>query len=210
VLLALRRYEDAIRNFEALIALKPEDPNAWNNRGSTLVLLQKTEEAIAALKTMEHWKPSDWKIFYSLLEDTTYKTKATYALHAYVNQVSKNDKRNEFIQSLKKQIKKAKTVEAKITLQEELKLLTSEVITNERNAVLPSIKEAVMEQVNTKNGVQQLLDLQDKMLVAKNPIEQKRIIAEAARIPGFTSLTFISAYLDNEAVNKEAAVAVTR
>jgi hypothetical protein len=185
---------------------------AQNNPTETIQVFpyQKTEEAIAALETMGHWTPSDWKIFYSLLEDTSYKTKATYALHAYVNQVSKNDKRNEFIQSLKKQIKKAKTVEAKITLQEELKLLTSEVITNERNAVLPSIKEAVMEQVNTKNGVQQLLDLQDKMLVAKNSIEQKRIIAEAARIPGFTSLAFISAYLDNEAVNKEAAVAVTR
>jgi hypothetical protein len=186
--------------------------DAQNSPSETIQVFpyQKTQEAIAALETMEHWNPSDWKIFYALLEDTSYKTKATYALHAYVNRVSKNEKRNDFVQSLKKQIKKAKTVEAKIILQEELKLLTSEDITNTRNAVLPAIKETAVENVPVKNGVQQLLNLQDKMLVAKNPIEQKRIIAEAARIPGFTSLAFISSYLDNEAINKEAAVAVTR
>lgn len=186
--------------------------NAQNNPTETIQVFpyQKINEAHAALETMQHWNPSEWKSFYALLEDTNYKIKATYALHAYVNQVSKNEKRNEFVQSLKKQIKKAKTVEAKITLQEELKLLTSEVITNERNAVLPAIKEVVVENVSVKNDVQQLLDLQDKMLLAKNRIEQKRIIAEAARIPGFTSLAFISPYLDNESINKEAALAVTR
>ena len=48
---------------------------------------QKATEATASLATMNSWEASDWKAFFKLLEDTTYKTKATYALHAYVNNI---------------------------------------------------------------------------------------------------------------------------
>jgi hypothetical protein len=171
---------------------------------------QKTTEAASALETMNTWESSNWKSFFKLLDDTTTKVKATYALHAYVNKIANTDQRAGFAKQLKKQKSKAKTEYAKLAIQDELNLLTVATITNERNNSLPKIIVSPVAAVSTKNNVQQLLDLQDKMELAKNPIEQKRIIAEAARVPGFSSLVFASKYLDNVAINKEAALAVTR
>jgi hypothetical protein len=171
---------------------------------------QKTTEATASLATMNSWEASDWKGFFKLLEDTTYKTKATYALHAYVNNIANSEKRAAFAKQLAKQKRKAKSDYAKIAIQDELNLLTDASISTQRNNDLPKIKEIAEAPLSTKNDVQKLLDLQDKMELAKNPIEQKRIIAEAARVPGFGSFVFASKYLDNALVNKEAALAVTR
>jgi hypothetical protein len=171
---------------------------------------QKTTEATASLATMNSWEASDWKAFFKLLEDTTYKTKATYALHAYVNNIANSEKRAAFAKQLAKQKRKAKADYAKIAIQDELNLLTDASISTQRNNDLPKIKEIAEAPLSTKNGVQKLLDLQDKMELAKNPIEQKRIIAEAARVPGFGSFVFASKFLDNVLINKEAALAVTR
>jgi hypothetical protein len=171
---------------------------------------QKTTDASASLETMNNWESANWKAFFKLMDDTTHKTKATYALHAYVNKIANSDKRAAFAKQLVKQKKKAKTEYAKIAIQDELNLLTEATIVNERNNSLPKIVVSPVEVVSTKNDVQKLLDLQDKMETAKNPIEQKRIIAEAARVPGFSSFIFTSKYLDNASINKEAALAVTR
>ena len=171
---------------------------------------QKTTDASTSLTNMNAWESSEWKAFFKLLDDTTYKTKATYALHAFVNHIANSEKRAAFVKQLSKQKKKAKSTYAKIAIQDELNLLTEASISTERNNALPAIKETPNVKASSKNDVQKLLDLQDKMELAKNPIEQKRIIAEAARVPGFGSLVFASKYLDNIAVNKEAALAVTR
>ena len=171
---------------------------------------QKTTDASTSLTNMNAWESSEWKAFFKLLDDTTYKTKATYALHAFVNHIANSEKRAAFVKQLSKQKKKAKSTYAKIAIQDELNLLTEASISTERNNALPAIKETPSVKASSKNDVQKLLDLQDKMELAKNPIEQKRIIAEAARVPGFGSLVFASKYLDNIAVNKEAALAVTR
>jgi hypothetical protein len=171
---------------------------------------QKTTDASASLETMSNWESANWKAFFKLMDDTTHKTKSTYALHAYVNKIANSDKRAAFAKQLVKQKKKAKAEYAKIAIQDELNLLTEASIVNERNNSLPKIVVSHVEVVSTKNDVQKLLDLQDKMETAKNPIEQKRIIAEAARVPGFGSFIFTSKYLDNASINKEAALAVTR
>ena len=171
---------------------------------------QKTTEATASLANMNSWEASEWKAFFKLLEDTTYKTKATYALHAYVNNIANSEKRAAFAKQLSKQKRKAKSDYAKIAIQDELNLLTDASISTQRNNDLPKIKEIAEAPLSTKNDVQKLLDLQDKMELAKNSIEQKRIIAEAARVPGFGSFVFASKFLNNALVNKEAALAVTR
>ena len=171
---------------------------------------QKTTDASASLEMMSNWESSNWKAFFKLMDDTTHKIKSTYALHAYVNKIANSDKRAAFAKQLVKQKRKARTEYAKIAIQDELNLLTEATIVNERNNSLPKIVVSPVEVVSTKNDVQKLLDLQDKMETAKNPIEQKRIIAEAARVPGFGSFIFTSKYLDNASINKEAALAVTR
>ena len=178
---------------------------AQTNITSTIQVFpyQKTTEATASLAAMNNWEASEWKTFFKLLDDTAQKTKATYALHAYVNQIANGDKRAAFAKQLIKQKRKASSTYAKIAIQDELNLLTEASITNERNNTLPSIKEHTVVEASTKNDVQKLLDLQDKMELAKNPIEQKRIIAAAAKLPGFGSFMFASKYLENTAVIKK-------
>ena len=67
---------------------------------------QKSSEAVGALASMKAWDDSDWKTFFKLLDDTTYKTKATYALHAYVNHIANGEKRANFAKQLLKQKRK--------------------------------------------------------------------------------------------------------
>ncbi len=61
-----------------------------------------------------------------------------------------------------------------------------------------------------KSNTQRLLSLQDQMEIAKNSAEKRNILKEAAGIPGFTSFMFIGKSLNDEAVNKEAALLVAR
>jgi len=78
---------------------------AQTNITSTIQVFpyQKTTEATASLAAMNNWEASEWKAFFKLLDDTAQKTKATYALHAYVNQIANGDKRAAFAKQLLKQ-----------------------------------------------------------------------------------------------------------
>lgn len=171
---------------------------------------QKSNEATDALDEMSKWKSSTWKKFYRLLDDSNYKTKATYALHAYINKMANSPERINLEKSLSQQKEKAKTAYAKIALQDELNLLTAPEIVNARNNSLPTILVPNVLVQNKKDGVEQLLELESQMTTAKNPIEQRRVIAAVAKIPSMKSFEFCSRFLDNSNINQEAALALTR
>jgi hypothetical protein len=76
--------------------------------------------------------------------------------------------------------------------------------------ILPAIKNAVAENKKVITHAQQLLLLQDKMEIATNNIEKKSILVSASKIPGFGSFMFVSKLLDDENLNREAALIVTR
>jgi len=78
------------------------------------------------------------------------------------------------------------------------------------NSVLPEIKPAFVVNKKAPNNVQQLLDLQDRLTAATNPLQKQQIIAAAARIPGFTSFMMAGRSLNDAAVNEEAALIVAR
>jgi len=61
-----------------------------------------------------------------------------------------------------------------------------------------------------KSNAQRLLLLQDQMENAKNSVEKRNILKEASAIPGFPSFMFIGKSLNDEAVNKDAALLVAR
>jgi hypothetical protein len=171
---------------------------------------QKIKESTQALTNMQDWNKKSWKNFFVLLEDSNTKVKATYALHAYVNHIALTNQKNEFATLLKTQIKKTNNNYAKIALQDELNLLTDTSITNRRTQSLPAILTPIVLNVPVENPVQALLHLQDQMSLAKNPIEQKRILVKASNIPGFSSFSFASSFLEIPDVQSEAALIVTR
>lgn len=174
---------------------------------------QQSNQATEALISMEQWKNADWKIFFEGIEDTSQQTKFTYALHAYVNKVSLDEKlKIPFVAILKKQIKKAKSEYAKILFQEELKLLSKEDYVNNRlQLAQPKWEEGAGKAFTTNpNPVQRLLYLQKQIEKPTNPVQKKNIIWEASKIPGFSSFMFVAQFLNDEVLNTSAAQVLTK
>ncbi len=177
---------------------------------------QQHNQIDGALTTMSGWGKIEWKKLCSYLDQAqqsqdSLKLKATYALNAFVNKASLNTiQKASVIKLLGKQLKKAKTEYAKIFITTQLALLTDVAIVDARNNSLPAVPIYIAAKASNLNGVQQLLQLQDEMELAKNPIQQKRILAKVAHIPGYSSFAFVSKYLTNEAINNDAASIITR
>ena len=174
---------------------------------------QHTIEASTALTAMDAWKNEDWKTFFNTVEDTAQQTSFTYALHAYVNKVSLDEKlKIPFVVILRKQIKKAKSEYAKILFQEELKLLSKEDYVNNRlQLAQPKWEEGAGKAFTTNpNPVQRLLYLQKQIEKPTNPVQKKNIIWEASKIPGFSSFMFVAQFLNDEVLNTSAAQVLTK
>ena len=172
---------------------------------------QHNIESSAALESMDTWKNADWKIFFSLVEDTSQQTKFTYTLHAYVNKVSLDEKRrSSFVSVLKKQCKKAKSEYAKILFQEELKLLNDNSYVSTRLSLLPLPLPLTKADGNKFNPTQLLLDLQDKVEKPLNPIQKKNIIWQASKISGIGSFMFVAKFLQDPALGSMVANALAK
>ena len=78
------------------------------------------------------------------------------------------------------------------------------------NKALPAISDVKMSKIIPQNPVQYLLLLQDQMAAAKNPIQRRRLLVEADRIPGLGSFMFVSKYLDDVEVRGDAARVAAR
>jgi 3-keto-disaccharide hydrolase len=172
---------------------------------------QHRSEADAALENMSTWKKSEWKVLMKMLDDDSLKLKATYALHAYVNIAAQDaGKKNQLVDLLKKYLSSSKTAYAKILIQSQLNLLTDKTIIDQANNSLPKLKEYKSPAPSALNNEQKLLLLEDQMGAAKNPVEKKNILSQAAHIPGFSSFMFVSKSLKDENVSKDAALILAR
>jgi hypothetical protein len=168
-------------------------------------------DADAALTTMNAWERSDWKAIFKLLDDDSLKVKATYALSLYVNTASLDPaKKSRAIALLNKYSTYAKSEYAQSFIRTQSNLLADTTIINQQNAGLPPLPAYTLPPATTSNGEQELLLLEDNMALAQTPIEKRRILAKAANIPGFSSFILVSKSLKDEAVNKDAALILTR
>ena len=174
---------------------------------------QHSNEVADALTTMGTWKNSEWKILFNMLDDDSLKLKATYALNAYIHIVAKeNDKKLKTVQLLKKQLKKVSTNYATTFINAQIALLSSEKIVTASLQSLPSIamEKSEMNSV-AQNSAQKLLSLQDQMEKVNQNIFQKRnILSEAAKISSIGAFMFVSKYLDEVGLQKDAALIITR
>jgi hypothetical protein len=172
---------------------------------------QVNTQAATALESMGTWKTNDWNTFFSLVLDSTTQTKFTYALHAYVNKVSLEEKNKKaFVALLTKQLNKTKLEYAKILYADELKLLNDNQFVNTRLQQLPLQSTKTKSEKTFTNPTQQLLNLQDKLEQSKNVIERKTIIWEASKISSIGSFMFIAKFLQDPALSGYAATALAR
>jgi hypothetical protein len=167
---------------------------------------QHRPDADAALAAMNTWDKSDWKSAFKLLDDDSLKVKATYALSLYINTAPKE----QSLSLLKKYGGYAESIYAQSFLRAQSNLLTDTTIINQQNASLPPLPAYIPPPTPTSNSEQQLLQIEDKIALAQNPIEKKRLLAKAAGIPGFSSFMLVSKSLYDPTVNADAALILTR
>jgi hypothetical protein len=78
------------------------------------------------------------------------------------------------------------------------------------NKPLPQIRQVQHNAVAVQNPVQTLLALQNRMDAAKNPLQKKLLLSEASRIPGINSFLFVSGFLNDKDLAKDAAAISTK
>ncbi len=172
---------------------------------------QHRAEADSALTRMNGWSRSEWKSLFRLLDDDSLKASVADVLSAYVNAAALDTaKKGQTVALIKKYARFAKLNYAQLFIRSQLDLLTDKATVDRQNSNLPPLPPHNPPPASTLTGERQLLQLEDEIGLAKNPIEKRRILATAARIPGFSSFIFVSKSLKDTTVNNEAALIVTR
>lgn len=132
------------------------------------------------------------KLLSSLLKNETFGGNAARALASIHSTASK--------QALTKALKSASGENAK-HIQAAL---------DNFNFILPAIKVASAEKQKASTNAQKLLDLQDRMEKASTRLEKRNVLHEASLIPGFGSFMLVSKSLNDETINKDAAIILAR
>lgn len=128
-----------------------------------------------------------------LLKDDNYCGQASRAL-------ATNNKSQLVLKVLRKALKKASNT-SKPHLQEAISYIYKPVIIT---------KLSVQKQKDQRNATQKLLAIQDQLVVASNPLQKAKLLAQVAEIPGFPSFMLASKFLDDKLYNQEAALIVSR
>jgi len=172
---------------------------------------QHKEDAAAALTAMGTWNKAQWSTLVKLLNDDSLKVKATYALGAYTNAAAQDvGKKSQWSALLKSFLSASKSEYAKIFLQSQLNLLADKAAIEAANNSLPRLPENKMVTAPALNSEQTLLLLEDRMAAAKNPVEKRNILSQAAHIPGFSSFMLVSKSLNDADIAGDAALALAR
>ena len=128
-----------------------------------------------------------------LLQDATYCNDAALTIATIGG--------NEAVKTLKKAMKTAGTSQ-QAAIQSALDYLAKPVPTN------PTAKKGAQKSV--VNPTQQLLQLQNEMEKASNPLEQQQILSAAEKIKGIGAMAFVGKYLSNPILQTQAAGIVVR
>jgi hypothetical protein len=128
-----------------------------------------------------------------LLQDATYCNDAALTIATIGG--------NEAVKTLKKAMKTAGTSQ-QAAIQSALDYLAKPAPTN--FTTTKSAQKAAL------NSTQLLLQLQNEMEKASNPIEQQQILSAAEKIKGIGSMAFVGKYLSNPVLQKQAASIVVR
>ena len=176
---------------------------------------QQVSDIQSTLQSMENWKKSDWKKVFVLLQDDSLKLKPTYAIAAYTHKASLNSALyKKWWSIMSQQSKKKNTPYAATFLKSQMNLLSSEETVHTLLSQLSPRKENVAEAPKSMNHAMKLLALQDQMQAViennGNHMEKKRILNNASRIPSLGAFMFIGKFLQDEAIQKDAALMVTR
>jgi hypothetical protein len=128
-----------------------------------------------------------------LLKDDNYSGQASRAL-------ATNNQSTLALQALRKALSKASNI-SKTHIEEAISYIYKPVIITNLSSQKPK---------EQKNVTQKLLEIQDQLAVALNPLQKAKLLAQIAQNPGFQSFMLASKFLDDNLFQHEAALIVTR
>jgi len=200
---------------------------------------QQKSSADAAIASMKGWSKSDWKKFYAVLDDAAQNLSATYALSAFVHESAGTAADKEkAAKVLTTGLSSTKSAAAQDLLMEMSGYLGDEklikLLTKRQNdpqyAVRATLVLGTMQRgkdvvANTATGeaskivtvtgkyispVQVLLNIQDQLKAAKDPVEKRKAMQALEYVKGFPALMVASQYLNDPILKKQAALIMAR
>jgi hypothetical protein len=200
---------------------------------------QQSASADAALNAMKGWSKSDWKKFFVILDDAKQNLSATYALSAYVHQAALDPvEKAKAAKALTTGLSSTKTSAAQDLLMEMCGYLGDEKLVNllakRKNDPKYSVRatlasgaisngRALTSSMSTSDGgksgsrivenlttEQMLLNIQDQLQAAKDPVEKRKVFHSLGRLNGFPALMVAAKYLDDPILKKQAALIMAR
>lgn len=200
---------------------------------------QQSTSADAALTSMKGWSKSDWKKFFVILDDAKQNLSATHALSAYIHLAATDPvEKAKAAKALTTGLSATKSAAAQDLLMEMCGYLGDErlvkMLTSRQNdpqyavratLALGTIRNGAAWNANSSastapqtitvegkyiSPAQVLLNIQDRLKAAKDPVEKRKALYALEGVKGFPALMVTAQYLDDPILKKQAALIMAR
>ena len=200
---------------------------------------QQSTSADAALTSMKGWSKSDWKKFFVILDDAKQNLSATHALSAYIHLAATDPvEKAKAAKALTTGLSATKSAAAQDLLMEMCGYLGDErlvkMLTKRQNdpqyavratLALGTIRNGAAWNANSSastapqtitvegkyiSPAQVLLNIQDRLKAAKDPVEKRKALYALESVKGFPALMVTAQYLDDPILKKQAALIMAR
>jgi len=200
---------------------------------------QQSTSADAALASMKGWSKSDWKKFFVILDDAKQNLSATYALSAYIHLASTDPvEKAKAAKALTTGLSATKSAAAQDLLMEMCGYLGDEKLVKmltkrqkdpqyavRATLALGTIRNGAAWSANSSastaphtitvegkyiSPAQVLLNIQDRLKAAKDPVEKRKALYALEGVKGFPALMVTAQYLDDPILKKQAALIMAR
>lgn len=200
---------------------------------------QQSTSADAALTSMKGWSKSDWKKFFVILDDAKQNLSATHALSAYIHLAATDPVEKAIAaKALTTGLSATKSAAAQDLLMEMCGYLGDEKLVKmltkrqkdpqyavRATLALGAIRNGAAWSSNTSastaphtitvegkyiSPAQVLLNIQDRLKAAKDPVEKRKALYALEGVKGFPALMVTAQYLDDPILKKQAALIMAR
>jgi Domain of Unknown Function (DUF1080) len=200
---------------------------------------QQSTSADAALASMKGWSKSDWKKFFVILDDAKQNLPATYALSAYIHLAATDPiEKAKAAKALTTGLSATKSAAAQDLLMEMCGYLGDEKLVKmltkrqkdpqyavRATLALGTIRNGAAWSANSSASIaphtitvegkyispaQVLLNIQDRLKAAKDPVEKRKALYALEGVKGFPALMVTAQYLDDPILKKQAALIMAR
>jgi hypothetical protein len=199
---------------------------------------QQSTSADAVLTSMKGWSKSDWKKFFVILDDAKQNLSATYALSAYIHLAATDPvEKAKAAKALTTGLSATKSAAAQDLLMEMCGYLGDEKLVKmltrrqkdpqyavRATLALGTIRNGAAWSANSSSTAphtitvegkyispaQVLLNIQDRLKAAKDPVEKRKALYALEGVKGFPALMVTAQYLDDPILKKQAALIMAR